>query len=965
MSKHKLDDGEESVDQVNKLVKLDLSDEAELKCDASNGDRINTEFFVEEKLSKVDETENLGQDLLNNDTSPSSESQILSSIAPAKRISKRSVKKSVKLKKEKCDGNGVVQPGSELLQDNTEEETGCKGKRRTWERWSKEDTYIFFEGLSEYGKDFDKLQAHFKAKYRNRKDLPESYIKNKDQIRHFYYRTWHKISGHINFSKDVKNNTKELKGLINYGELWKKLEAVSGAKLDDVVQKSGKLDDMVKKGFAMIKIKGKAIRIKTPVARALKKLNVNSKEVNSHKSKTKSKLPSKVSLYLKPRTTSDWCRVHKTAQNPHVKISLGVDRKLSSVIKCLERKWRTADEKTKENLGLKNNIESHENGELNTVEQFLVLLPPRGVTIRDSQNCFKATNEEKMKRPKIKLKLTGFDSCSSNSSQDKPCCDNNDAVETDENKFEEILSSQRKRSDDVIENGIDDNSNDTTEAEDINVSPKQEGESPRHDELTDNVDDEYNEYVLEDSDHECSRSPTHNDDTLENNDDIIKEDDGSETEIKDEEDDIKDEGLDEEDGLKLEKEDEVSDSKTVFNAEDGWTLDTVGQLTLGELFLMISDCNVARINLEYTWRHVKTEDSAPVMDMLTRFVRLASCVGRGAGSVGRGRSNSTSSGGGSPSVRSVSSPVTRVQSGGAMSPVGRGLGVSGAAKQIIMPGGPGAPDVPGSPLAVPLDPAEHEFRKPLLPVAPVPVRQVGAGAAFKEQIGQYLPKWSNRAQTRQRRTRPKQVVGRQLLQPRPGVNTVQIVNNYVSAPSSSSSSSSVNISQIQVVSLPVVDVADIDTNTITVLPDSTVTISNDAPVEETDEKESKTSTDRSSSPPQISIPSPSRQTPSPPPSFSSFMDMSFESMGQRTPTKNDQFLAMYNDGDNSLLQTPPRPAPSPSPGFNPDISLSSWSINFESPLKNLSLPLPFNEDSQSSTISTVSEVSKVILNVFN
>ena len=113
------------------------------------------------------------------------------------------------------------------------------------------------------------------------------------------------------------------------------------------------------------------------------------------------------------------------------------------------------------------------------------------------------------------------------------------------------------------------------------------------------------------------------------------------------------------------------------------------------------------------------------------------------------------------------------------------------------------------------------------------------------------------------------------------------------------------------------------------------------------------------SPPQISIPSPSRRSPSPTPSFSSFMDMSFDSCGQRTPTKSDQFLNIYHDNENSLLQTPPRPAPSPSPIFSQDLSISSWSLNFDSPIKSLSLPLPFNDDSQCSTISTSSEVSHV------
>ena len=264
---------------------------------------------------------------------------------------------------------------------------------------------------------------------------------------------------------------------------------------------------------------------------------------------------------------------------------------------------------------------------------------------------------------------------------------------------------------------------------------------------------------------------------------------------------------------------------------------------------------------------------------------------------------------------------------------------AGAAKQIILPGGNGV-DKPGSPLAVPLDAGEHEFRKPLLP--PAQVRQGAMSAAFKEQIGQYLPKWSNRP-GRQRRSRAKQVVGRQLLQPniqpRPSQHqqVLQILPGFVG--------SSTQLVQVLPLSL--------DSNTVTIVPEPDTSSSNNTNIlVETSQPA------RSDSPPQISIPSPARRTPSPTPSFSAFMDLSFDSVGQRTPNKSDQFLAVYNEGDNSLLQTPPRPAPSPSPIFSQDLSISSWSLNFESPIKSLSLPLPFNDDSQCSTISTSSEVSQ-------
>ena len=436
--------------------------------------------------------------------------------------------------------------------------------------------------------------------------------------------------------------------------------------------------------------------------------------------------------------------------------------------------------------------------------------------------------------------------------------------------------------------------------------------------------------------------------------------------MKDEEEikgDILDELKDEDDDIKTELEDEV---KKDFNPEEGWSRSTVGNLTIGELYSLLNygESSSSRVKLDYTWRQVKSEPE-PVTDMLSRLVKLAANV-RGQ----RGRNNSTSSGSGSPSVRSFSSPVTAggknivrgvTNGAGAMSPVGRGLGI-GAAKQIIMPGpSNGVQEKPGSPLAVPLDAAEHEFRKPLLPPSTAPGRQGAISAAFKEQIGQYLPKWSNRP-GRQRRSRVKQVVSRHLLQPniqsRPTTNNqvVQIIP---------SNAQIVQVVPIQ--NIPIVDT--IDTASITLIPaHNNDNNTADMSLDENQDPSTNGGIPDSSlqSPPQISIPSPSRRSPSPTPSFSAFMDMSFDSNScQRTPTKSDQFLAMYNDNENSLLQTPPRPAPSPSPGFGQDLSMSNWSLNFESPMKNLSLPLPFSEDSQSSTISTVSEVKSREENLFS
>lgn len=72
--------------------------------------------------------------------------------------------------------------------------------KRSCELWSMEDKNTFFKAVNEFGKDFDALQSYFLIQGK-KKGLPEKMIKNKEQIRHFYYRTWLKISKHLKFSE--------------------------------------------------------------------------------------------------------------------------------------------------------------------------------------------------------------------------------------------------------------------------------------------------------------------------------------------------------------------------------------------------------------------------------------------------------------------------------------------------------------------------------------------------------------------------------------------------------------------------------------------------------------------------------------------------------------------------------------------------------------------------------------------
>ena len=90
-----------------------------------------------------------------------------------------------------------------LVETKDEESAEAKivrSLKRSCELWSMEDKNTFFKALNEFGKDFDGLQSYFLSQGKKR-GLSENMIKNKEQIRHFYYRTWHKISKHLKFSE--------------------------------------------------------------------------------------------------------------------------------------------------------------------------------------------------------------------------------------------------------------------------------------------------------------------------------------------------------------------------------------------------------------------------------------------------------------------------------------------------------------------------------------------------------------------------------------------------------------------------------------------------------------------------------------------------------------------------------------------------------------------------------------------
>ena len=68
------------------------------------------------------------------------------------------------------------------------------------------------------------------------------------------------------YCTDVKKTSQELYGLINYGELRRKLPRI-------YEKVHLKLNELVYWGSTQVRLRGKTMRIKTPICRALRKLN--------------------------------------------------------------------------------------------------------------------------------------------------------------------------------------------------------------------------------------------------------------------------------------------------------------------------------------------------------------------------------------------------------------------------------------------------------------------------------------------------------------------------------------------------------------------------------------------------------------------------------------------------------------------------------------------------------------------
>nr|XP_029710478.1 protein cramped-like [Aedes albopictus] len=211
---------------------------------------------------------------------------------------------------------------------------GCQSKTPNQQKpvrvvWGNQDKNLFFEALNECGKDFEGIVNYLNTKKRRKEGNNDMVFKVKD-VRHLYYQFNQKVSKYLHFSDEVKKEAQELYGLINYGEMRKKVPFQNKKYFH-------KLKDLVYKGTVIIREKGRNIRIKTPSCRALRKIN------QLEEWQEEIRLPPRVDVFMKPATVGAWGRVQTLAQNPRVRISVTLQKRVSTLLQLLQAKWRHQD----------------------------------------------------------------------------------------------------------------------------------------------------------------------------------------------------------------------------------------------------------------------------------------------------------------------------------------------------------------------------------------------------------------------------------------------------------------------------------------------------------------------------------------------------------------------------------------------------------------------------------------------
>jgi len=241
-----------------------------------------------------------------------------------------------------------------------------KPKKRSWESWSYEDKNHFFDGLKQFGRDFGKIKRYMAQKMQK-----GTQIKNKEQVRHLYYRTWTTISKLINpemFPEALQEKgQQELYAMLSYGEILRRMKCEPNKKLLET-----KFEELLKTQQTNIKYKGKSIKVKISLPEGAKSPD----QLVSH-------LDTKVNVLLSPADCYSLRSVQSVGACPHMHVKIPVQTEFSELKQMLAEKWKTKVERIElrlENRDIEPRPSSH--GELMPGNSGL---NPEKIRIVDSQ----------------------------------------------------------------------------------------------------------------------------------------------------------------------------------------------------------------------------------------------------------------------------------------------------------------------------------------------------------------------------------------------------------------------------------------------------------------------------------------------------------------------------------------------------------------------------------------------------
>ncbi|PAV86881.1 hypothetical protein WR25_02062 isoform C [Diploscapter pachys] len=184
--------------------------------------------------------------------------------------------------------------------------------------WTFEESMTYYECLKIHGKDFDQVMKALEKR---------NFPCDKTKLKNYYFNTHKLLRQQLQLDeKDMEplsKDARELFTMINHFEYKKR---TNNAKM-----MPEKMKQLIFQGTTSVKIQKKAVVIKTPSCPCLMKLFQGVRFYD--------KIPSSVTVIMRPLTYSDANFVRSAHQNPFLKLKLGINDSIDRIFKLLELKW--------------------------------------------------------------------------------------------------------------------------------------------------------------------------------------------------------------------------------------------------------------------------------------------------------------------------------------------------------------------------------------------------------------------------------------------------------------------------------------------------------------------------------------------------------------------------------------------------------------------------------------------------